>query len=58
MVRGLKRRGKRGQTLIEYALLIALVAVAAIGALVAFSGGVQKSFGDSDSELQKAFSGN
>lgn len=57
-MRVLKRRGKRGQTLIEYALLIALVAVAAIGALVAFSGGVQKSFGDSDSELQKAFSGN
>ena len=53
-----KRRGARGQTLVEYALLIALVAVATIGALVAFSGGVQKNFGDSDSALQKAFSGN
>lgn len=48
---------RRGQTLVEYALLIALLSVAVIGALTAFSGGVQSSFADSDSELQKAFHG-
>ncbi len=50
-------RRRRGQTLVEYALLIALLSVAVIGALTAFSGGVQSSFADSDSELQKAFHG-
>ncbi len=48
---------RRGQTLVEYALLIALLSVAVIGALTAFSGGVQDNFADSDSELQKAFHG-
>ncbi len=49
------RKRKIGQTLVEYALIIALVAVAVISAMVAFSGGVQQNFGNSNSELQKAF---
>ena len=49
------RKRKIGQTLVEYALIIALVAVAVISAMVAFSGGVQHNFGNSNSELQKAF---
>ncbi len=56
----LGRRGRRsrwGQTLVEYALLIALLSVAVISAMIAFSGGVQKNFGNSSSELQKAYTG-
>jgi Flp pilus assembly pilin Flp len=52
------RRGGRGQTLVEYALLIALVSVAVIGALVAFSTSVDQNLTNSNTELQKAFSGN
>lgn len=51
------RKRKIGQTLVEYALIIALVAVAVISAMVAFSGGVQHNFGNSNSQLQKAFNG-
>lgn len=45
----------RGQTLVEYALLIALVAVTVVGSLIAFQTAVKKSYEDNESELQKAF---
>ena len=41
----------------EYALLIALISVAVVSAMIAFSGGVQKNLGDSTSALQKAYTG-
>lgn len=47
-----------GQTLVEYALIIALLAVAVTGALTAFSGGVQDNLTDSNTALQKAMTGN
>jgi Flp pilus assembly pilin Flp len=42
---------------VEYALIIALISVAVIGAMIAFSGGVQNNFGNSTSALQKAYQG-
>jgi len=51
-------RVRRGQTLVEYALLIALLSVAVVGSLMAFRSGVDQSLADSNSELQKAFTGN
>jgi Flp pilus assembly pilin Flp len=36
---------ERGQTLVEYALIIALLAVALIGGLTAFGGGVDGLYG-------------
>jgi len=35
-----------GQTLVEYALIIALVSIVLVGALTALSGGIGGTFGD------------
>lgn len=41
-----------GQSMVEYALIIALIAVVLIGALVALSGGIESIFGDITDALQ------
>ena len=46
-----------GQALAEYGLIIALVAVAAIGALALLAGGIVNVFGDVESELTGAAGG-
>jgi len=45
-----------GQALAEYGLIIALVAVAAIGALALLAGGIVDVFGDVETELSGAVS--
>lgn len=45
-----------GQALAEYGLIIALVAVAAIGALALLAGGIVNVFGDVEGELNSAIS--
>jgi pilus assembly protein Flp/PilA len=40
-----------GQGMVEYALIIALVSVAIIGALIALSGGIEGIFGDAEDAL-------
>jgi len=42
---------EEGQGLVEYALIIALVSILAVGALTALSGGVNSVFGDILAEL-------
>jgi pilus assembly protein Flp/PilA len=37
-------KGEEGATMVEYALMVALIAVACIGAVTALGGGVQASF--------------
>ena len=39
-----RAKGETGQALVEYALIIALVAVVLIGALVALEGGIASTF--------------
>lgn len=46
---------RRGQTLVEYALIIALLAIVLITAVTGFGTGVQRNLSDSDSELQRAY---
>jgi pilus assembly protein Flp/PilA len=41
-----KDRDEEGQTLVEYALIIALVAIVLVGALTALEGGINGVFGD------------
>ncbi len=48
--------GEKGQALAEYGLIIALVAVAAIGALALLAGGIVDVFGDVETELSGAVS--
>ena len=48
------RDEESGQTLVEYALIIALVAIAAIAALGFLSGKIQALFSDAGSSLQDA----
>jgi len=45
------RDEEEGQTLVEYALIISLVALACIGALVFLSGKIQALFSDAGSQL-------
>ena len=47
------RNDERGQGLVEYALIIALVAVALIGALELLAGGVDEAFEDITDKLGK-----
>ncbi len=42
---------ERGAALVEYALLVALIAVVCIGALTLLGGGVKAKFGDVNSAL-------
>ena len=39
------QRGQSGQTLVEYALIIALVAIALVGTMASFGGGVDGLYG-------------
>jgi pilus assembly protein Flp/PilA len=48
------RDEESGQTLVEYALIIALVAIAAIAALGFLSGKIQALFSDAGSSLEDA----
>jgi Flp pilus assembly pilin Flp len=48
------RDEESGQTLVEYALIIALVAIAAIAALGFLSGKIQALFSDAGSSLENA----
>jgi Flp pilus assembly pilin Flp len=44
-------RGPRGQGLVEYALIILLVAIACVGAVATFGGNVAGSIADSAAQL-------
>ena len=48
------RSDERGQGLVEYALIIALVSVALVAALGALSGGIDNAFDDVVTALQAA----
>ena len=48
------RSDERGQGLVEYALIIALVSVALVAALGALSGGIDAAFDDVITALQNA----
>ncbi|MGB6057213.1 MAG: Flp family type IVb pilin [Microthrixaceae bacterium] len=45
---------ERGASLVEYALLVALIAVVCIAAIGVLSGGVKKTFSDTGSSLSGA----
>jgi pilus assembly protein Flp/PilA len=45
-------RSERGASLVEYALLVALIAVACIAAMTFLRGGVQNKFSEAGNELQ------
>ena len=47
-------RNDEGATLVEYSLVVALIAVAAIGAMTALGGNVKGLFNNMSSELQSA----
>jgi pilus assembly protein Flp/PilA len=49
--------GERGQTLVEYALIIALVSVMLVAALVALQGGIAQAFNAIVSALTGAVGG-
>jgi len=46
--------GSRGASLVEYTLLISLIALAALAGLTAFGGGVNASIGDSAGKIVSA----
>lgn len=46
-------KGEKGQGLVEYILIIALVAVLAVGALKLFGGKIQDWFGRTSNQLDK-----
>jgi pilus assembly protein Flp/PilA len=48
------RRNDEGQDLLEYALLVALIALVAVGAITTTGTGVNTIFGDISQELQGA----
>ncbi|HEV2079523.1 MAG TPA: Flp family type IVb pilin [Allosphingosinicella sp.] len=50
-VRRKLRKNEKGGTAIEYGLIVALVAVAAIGALTAVGGGLNTTFGRASGPL-------
>lgn len=51
------RRNEKGATAIEYGLIAALIAVAAIGAMQTMSGELKNTFGKVESELKTANEG-
>lgn len=53
----LRVRSKRGQTLVEYALVIAFISVVAIASLLSMGGQVQGTFTTIDRQLNAAGSG-
>ena len=46
-------KGKRGQTMVEYILIIALIAIALIGVIAAFSKGTGRLFGGTISKINE-----
>lgn len=48
---GYSRRGQAGQGMVEYALLLALIAIAVIGAVVALSGAVGQAFNTTTNDI-------
>jgi len=52
MIRHINRSEIQGQTLVEYALIIALIAVVLIAALTALSGGIGGTFQSATDALQ------
>jgi len=51
---GARRYGRRGQTLVEYALILAFIAVVAIGVLMALGGSVKTTFANTNVQLSTA----
>jgi Flp pilus assembly pilin Flp len=52
-----RRISQRGQTLVEYALILAFIAVVAIAVLVAMGGTVKKTFAGVNTQLTTAQNG-
>ncbi len=50
-MKALVLKGSKGQTLVEYALIIALVSVLLIAALTALRGGISSSFSQATAQL-------
>ena len=48
---GFRGKNKKGQTLVEYALILALISVVAIAVLSALGGGISKTFSTISSQL-------
>ncbi|MCC6356818.1 MAG: hypothetical protein IT577_23260 [Verrucomicrobiae bacterium] len=55
---GIRQRVRRGQTLVEYVLIVAVLSVAAIGMLRAFSQSVQDTTDEAVSALSGAYNPN
>jgi len=52
-----RRTSRRGQTLVEYALILAFIAVVAIGVLMAMGGTIKKTFAGVNTQLATAKNG-
>ncbi|HEX4141627.1 MAG TPA: Flp family type IVb pilin [Candidatus Methylacidiphilales bacterium] len=50
----LELRHRRGQTLVEYALILAIISVVAIGVLITMGGQVKQIYSNIDSSLTSA----
>lgn len=50
----LKRQRRRGQTLVEYALILAIISVVAIGVLITMGGQVKTIYSNIGSSLSSA----
>ena len=55
--RGARRASRRGQTLVEYALILAFIAVVAIAVLMSLGGTVKKTFAGVNTQLSTAQNG-
>lgn len=53
----LRRAGRRGQTLVEYALILAFIAIVAVAVLMAMGGSVTKTFYTVNTQLDNAKNG-
>jgi Flp pilus assembly pilin Flp len=53
----LQRAGRRGQTLVEYALILAFIAIVAIAVLMATGGSVKSTFNTVNVQLSTAAQG-
>jgi len=51
------RRNRKGQGLVEYAMIIVLIAMAVIGAVTIFKNGLAQSFGFASSQISSSLSG-
>lgn len=50
-------RNRKGQGLVEYAMIIVLVAMAAIGAVTVFGSGLAQSYGYANTQISSTLSG-